>query len=51
MAFPSKEEVQSGDFEVDEENFEADMEEKIEHIIELMGAIAQKNANKPPQGH
>lgn len=46
MAFPSKEEVMSGDFEVDQKNFRADMEEKIKHIIEL-AKKANKGDEKP----
>lgn len=47
MAFPSKEQVMSGDFEVDQENFRADMEEKIERIIELAEGINEDRTDKP----
>lgn len=47
MAFPSKEQLMSGDFDVDQKTFRTDMEEKIEKIIKLAEKI-QKSKNEKP---
>lgn len=47
MAFPSKEQLMSGDFDVDQETYRTDLEEKIKRIIELAASIEADKNDKP----